>query len=116
MLQQKLLRAIENKEIVRIGENDPRKVDTRIVAATNRSLPDMVRDGTFRQDLYFRLKVFVIEIPPRALSIDGEVGNREGYEVQVSRGSHIPIFVTPSGYRIEGITSAELIKVLRGLK
>jgi DNA-binding NtrC family response regulator len=63
-MQKKLLRAIDEKEIVRVGESDPRKVDTRIIAATNRSLPDMVREGTFRQDLFYRIKVFVIEIPP----------------------------------------------------
>jgi two-component system response regulator HydG len=63
-LQPKLLRALESREIYRIGENDPRRVDTRIISATNRSLPDMVKAGTFRQDLFFRLKVFMVEIPP----------------------------------------------------
>jgi two-component system response regulator HydG len=63
-MQPKLLRALENMEIYRIGENEPRKVDTRIISATNKSLPNMVKAGSFRQDLYYRLKVFTVEIPP----------------------------------------------------
>src|SRR5207253_5628708 len=63
-LQAKLLRVLENGEVVRIGANDPVKVDVRIVAATNKNLDDAVRDGKFRVDLYHRLKVGRVTLPP----------------------------------------------------
>jgi two-component system response regulator HydG len=62
--QAKLLRALQEGEIRRIGENMPRKVDARVVAATNRSLEEDVRAGRFRADLRFRLDVIRIPIPP----------------------------------------------------
>lgn len=63
-LQPKFLQAVEDKVITRIGETMVRKVDTRIISATNRSLETMVEEGTFREDLYFRISVFNIHIPP----------------------------------------------------
>jgi two-component system NtrC family response regulator len=63
-LQPKLLRVLQEQEIVRLGESAARKVDVRIIAATNRDLHTMVADGTFREDLYFRLAVIPIELPP----------------------------------------------------
>jgi Nif-specific regulatory protein len=63
-LQAKLLRVLQNKEIKRLGENIIRKVNVRILAATNKDLAAMVREGTFRQDLYFRLNVINIVVPP----------------------------------------------------
>ena len=63
-MQAKLLRALQNGEIQRLGDDRPRRVDVRIVAATNRSLKDLVRDGDFRADLYHRLSVYPIAIPP----------------------------------------------------
>ena len=62
--QAKLLRAIQEKEIVRVGGVTPIKVNTRIVAATNRDLAEMVRNGSFREDLYYRLNVYPITVPP----------------------------------------------------
>ena len=62
--QIKLLRVIENREIVRAGSNEPRRVDVRLVSATNQNLEDLVRQGKFREDLYFRLKVVRIVLPP----------------------------------------------------
>ncbi len=62
--QGNLLRALQEGEIRRLGEATPRKVDVRVVAATHRDLADMVRAGTFRQDLFFRLKVSMVVIPP----------------------------------------------------
>ena len=62
--QAKLLRAIEAKEIERVGGGKPIKIDVRIVAATNRDLTRSVRDGQFREDLYFRLNVLPIGVPP----------------------------------------------------
>jgi DNA-binding NtrC family response regulator/tetratricopeptide (TPR) repeat protein len=62
--QAKLLRVLQEGEVRRIGENLPRKVDARVVAATNRSLEDDVRSGRFRADLRFRLDVIRIRVPP----------------------------------------------------
>jgi two-component system response regulator GlrR len=62
-LQPRLLRVLESGTVKRLGEDKPRKVDVRIVAATHRDIEARVRDGTFRQDLYFRLAVVVARIP-----------------------------------------------------
>jgi formate hydrogenlyase transcriptional activator len=63
-LQAKLLRILENGEIQRLGSTVTRKVDVRIIAATNRDLRRDTQDGRFRSDLYYRLSVFPIEMPP----------------------------------------------------
>lgn len=63
-LQVKLLRAIEQREVSRVGEDQPRRIDARFLAATNRSLPDLIARGLFREDLYYRLGVYHIELPP----------------------------------------------------
>ena len=63
LLQAKLLRAIQEKEITRIGSNDPLKVDVRIIATSNRNLEQSVQKGEFREDLYFRLNVVNIALP-----------------------------------------------------
>src|SRR5439155_2034679 len=62
-LQAKLLRVLENKEVFRIGSNEPIKVNVRVVSASNRDLEAAVAGGAFRQDLYFRLKVATIKLP-----------------------------------------------------
>ncbi|TRW89629.1 sigma 54-interacting transcriptional regulator [Candidatus Methylobacter oryzae] len=63
-MQAKLLRVLQEKTFERVGGNMPIKVNLRIIAATNRDLPDMVAKGEFREDLYYRLNVFPITIPP----------------------------------------------------
>ena len=63
-LQAKLLRALQEKEIIRIGSNTPVKFDCRIIIATNKDLQDEIKKGNFRQDLYYRLYGLPIELPP----------------------------------------------------
>jgi two-component system, NtrC family, response regulator HydG len=62
--QVKLLRVLETQEIVRVGTNEPVKVNVRLVSATNRDLSDVIDRGTFRQDLFHRLKVVSVKLPP----------------------------------------------------
>jgi PAS domain S-box-containing protein len=63
-LQVKLLRALQERQFYRVGGTEPITVNTRIIAATNRQLEQMVAEGRFREDLYYRLNVFTLEIPP----------------------------------------------------
>ena len=62
--QAKLLRVLENREIRRVGSPDSVPVDIRVVAATHRDLPTLAREGRFREDLYYRLNVGMVELPP----------------------------------------------------
>lgn len=63
-LQAKLLRVLQEKEIIRVGASKPMKVDVRIIAATNANLEELIQKGTFREDLYYRVNVLPIIIPP----------------------------------------------------
>jgi Nif-specific regulatory protein len=63
-MQAKLLRVLEEEEVVAVGDNLPRKVDVRVLSATNRDLKTQVERGNFRQDLYYRVAVFPIRLPP----------------------------------------------------
>jgi DNA-binding NtrC family response regulator len=63
-VQAKLLRALQEREVERVGDSKPVKFDVRVIAATNRDLRKMVRDGTFREDLFYRLNVVPIPLPP----------------------------------------------------
>lgn len=62
--QVKILRVINDREIIRVGETKPKQIDTRVIAATNRNLIEEVAEGTFRSDLFYRLAVAVIKLPP----------------------------------------------------
>ncbi len=80
-LQPKLLRALESREVRRLGANTSRAIDVRILAATHRSLAQSVNEGTFREDLYYRLAVVEVELPPlRARRGDVETIAQRFYE------------------------------------
>ena len=91
-LQAKLLQVLDEKEFYPLGSRRPIKVDVRVVASTNRNLPAMVQDGTFREDLYYRLRVIELELPPlRERSSDipllidrfiAQMGSRLGQEIK----------------------------------
>ncbi|MCP4297813.1 MAG: AAA domain-containing protein, partial [Proteobacteria bacterium] len=63
-IQVKLLRFLENSELIRVGDTAVRIINTRVIAATNRNLEEMIEKGTFRKDLFFRLNVIPLNIPP----------------------------------------------------
>ena len=93
-IQVKLLRVLQEQEFERIGGRKPVKVDVRVLAATNRNLEEMVKQNTFRQDLYYRLMIFPVKIPPlrerkddilplAQLFIDG-LNKKYGFKKQLS--------------------------------
>jgi transcriptional regulator with PAS, ATPase and Fis domain len=63
-LQSRLLRVLQEKEVRRVGDNTPTQVDVRVIAATNENLEDLIKSGRFREDLYYRLNVVNIQLPP----------------------------------------------------
>ncbi len=69
-LQAKILHVLQDREFTRLGSNRPVAVDVRVIAATNRDLEQMIRAGTFREDLYYRLQVIEIRVPPLRLRQD----------------------------------------------
>ncbi len=69
-MQVKLLRVLQEKEIYMVGSNKPQKVNVRVIAAGNTNLQEMVKDGNFREDLYYRLNIIPVNVPP--LRVRGE--------------------------------------------
>jgi DNA-binding NtrC family response regulator len=63
-LQVSLLRVLDNKEVVRLGETKPRSVDFRLISASNRNLEQLIKDGRFREDLFYRIRGLDIRMPP----------------------------------------------------
>mgnify|MGYP001106617157 CR=1 FL=1 len=91
-LQVKLLRALQEKQFYRIGGTEPITVNTRIIAATNRQLEKMMAEGRFREDLYYRLNVFSLEIPPLRERPEDllELVQLFLHEYSVSQGQAVP--------------------------
>jgi DNA-binding NtrC family response regulator len=90
-LQPKLLRVLDRREVQRIGESTVRKVDVRVVAATHRDLRTMVSQGQFREDLYFRLSVMTVDLPPLRERGDDIILLAEKFAADFSRGKERPV-------------------------
>ncbi len=90
-LQAKLLRVIQTKEIERLGGIQSKKIDIRIVVATNRNIPDMVSAGSFREDLYYRLKVIELTMPPLRDRREDVAELSKYFIAKHSNGRSIPI-------------------------
>ncbi len=98
-IQAKFLRALEGHAFERVGGSNRVQVDVRVVAATNRDLEEAVKTGDFRRDLYFRLKVVEILVPPLRKRPD---------DIELLAGHFLERFVTETGRRIEGFTPAAI--------
>jgi DNA-binding NtrC family response regulator len=96
-VQVKILRALEERQVERVGGDTPVDVDTRLIAATNRDLKDMVEQGDFREDLFYRLYVVVITLPPLRERQD---------DILLLLNHYLAIFNEENGKQIEGFTPA----------
>jgi two-component system response regulator HydG len=101
--QIKLLRVLENGEITRVGSNDPIKVNVRILSATNRNLEDAIHAGTFRNDLYHRLKVVTIRLPNL---------RERSQDVPILIDHFIRLFSRKHGKQIKGVSPPARRKLL----
>jgi len=101
VIQQKLLRVIQEKEFERVGDSDPVKVDVRIITATNKDMKTLVENGRFRKDLYYRLKVMEIMMPPLREKTE---------DIQLLTDCFLADYNREFGKRIQGF-SAEVIKI-----
>jgi len=101
--QIKLLRVLENGEITRVGSNDPIKVNVRILSATNRNLEDGIEAGTFRNDLYHRLKVVTVRLPSL---------RERSQDVPILIDHFIRLFSRKHGKQIKGVSPVARRKLL----
>jgi two-component system response regulator HupR/HoxA len=102
-LQAKLLRVLQEGEIMPVGDTRPRKIDVRVVGATHRDLETLVREGGFRQDLYYRLRVFPIRVPPLRDRCD---------DVPALVSHFIAKHADKLGKRIPGVTDEALARLV----
>jgi PAS domain S-box-containing protein len=105
-LQAKLLRVLQEREFERVGGSDTVRVDVRVLAATNRNLADMVAQGRFREDLFYRLNVFPVALPA--------LRERQG-DIAVLVHAFLRRFARQAGKRIEGVTP-EAMRRLEGYR
>ena len=103
-IQPKLLRLLQEREYERVGDPKPRKANVRVIAATNRKLEDLVKEGKFREDLYYRLNVITIEMPPL---------RQRALDLQSLAQQHLKLFARQSGRPIKEFTSAALASMQR---
>ena len=103
-MQAKLLRAIQEREIQRVGGDRPLRVDVRILAATNRNLSDEVEAGRFRQDLFYRLNVVSLELPPLRERVD---------DIPVLAAHFLREFAERNGKRVKGFTPGAMDRLLK---
>ena len=88
--QVKLLRVLESGEFMRVGDSQTRRTDVRILAATNKDLGELVQQGKFRQDLYFRLKTVTVNLPPLRQRIEDLSLLVERFALEFTRSNDIP--------------------------
>jgi NtrC-family two-component system response regulator AlgB len=96
-IQPKLLRLLQDREYERLGENTVRGADVRVIAATNRDLVRAVTEGAFREDLFYRLNVITVELPPLRQRVDDLLHFAEGF---------LNFFAAPCGRRLRGFSDA----------
>jgi transcriptional regulator with GAF, ATPase, and Fis domain len=89
-MQAKFLRFLQEGEVQRLGNSDPLRIDARVIAATNANLPRMVKEGRFRDDLYYRLAVFPLETDPLRLRREDIVPLAERFLNIFSQEAHVP--------------------------
>ena len=87
--QVKLLRVLESGEFMRVGEAKTRKTDVRVIAATNKNLSELVKNGDFREDLYFRLKTVMVQLPPLRERIEDINAFIERFALEFTRANDI---------------------------
>jgi Nif-specific regulatory protein len=115
--QSKLLRVLEEKTIVRVGGSKPIHTDVRVLAATNQKLAELVRAKRFREDLYFRLNVVTLELPPLRERGDDIMLLAEHFLREFSRraGRRVPKFTAAARKRLESHTWPGNVRELRNL-
>ena len=103
-IQPKLLRLLQEREYERVGDPKPRKANVRVIAATNRKLEDLVKEGKFREDLYYRLNVITIEMPPL---------RQRPLDLPSLAKQHLKLFARQSGRPIKEFTNAGMTAMQR---
>jgi two-component system, NtrC family, response regulator AlgB len=95
---------LQEREYERVGDTKPRKANVRVIAATNRRLEDLVREGKFREDLYYRLNVISVDLPPL---------RQRPLDLPSVAQEHLRLFARQSGRSIKGFTPAALAAMQR---
>jgi len=103
-IQPKLLRLLQEREYERVGDTKPRKANVRVIAATNRRLEDLVKEGKFREDLYYRLNVITVELPPL---------RQRQRDLSSLAQQHLVLFARQSGRPVKGFTPSAMTAMQR---